>query len=102
MIRRSPDAVALVVVHVEAATALLAEPARGDEVPQQRRRAVLVVADLAVQDLGDGEHRVEADEVAQLERPHRVVEAELRAGIDVLRRADALLEARSTPRKASG
>ena len=37
-------------------------------------------------------HDVEADEVGELERPHRVVEADPRAGIDVLGRADPLLE----------
>ena len=37
-------------------------------------------------------HDVEADEVGQLERTHRVVQADPRTGIDVLGRPDALLE----------
>ena len=35
---------------------------------------------------------VEADEVGQLERAHRVVQPDPRAGVDVLGRPDALLE----------
>jgi hypothetical protein len=68
-----------------------AEPARGDVVAQQHRRAVLVVAELAVQHVGDGEHRVEPDEVGELERTHRVVEPELRGLVDVFGGAEALL-----------
>ena len=40
----------------------------------------------------DAEADVEADEVGQLERPHRVVEPDPRTGVDVLGRPDALLE----------
>src|ERR1041384_8065471 len=70
------------VVLVEPAADLLAEPAGGDVLAQQRTRAVLVVAELAVTHLGDREARVEADQVRELERAHRMVEAELHAGVD--------------------
>src|SRR5947208_1091597 len=84
---------ALRVVLVEPAADLLAEPAGGDVLPEQRARPVLVVAELAVEDLGDREAGVEADQIGELERAHRVVEAELDAGVDVDRRAEALVEA---------
>ena len=45
-----------------------------------------------MEDAHDPEHDVEADEVGQGERAHRVVEADPRAGVDVLGRADPLLE----------
>src|SRR5882762_1385676 len=81
------------VVLVEAAADLLAEPARGDVLAEQRARPVLVVAELAVEDLGDREARIEADQIGELERAHRMVEAELHAGVDVARGAQALVEA---------
>src|SRR5215831_664106 len=81
------------VVLVEPAPDLLAEPAGGDVLAEQRARAILVVAELAVQHLGDREAGIEADEIGELERPHRVVQAELHAGIDVARGAEALVEA---------
>src|SRR5690242_3888142 len=79
-------------VLVEPAARLLSEPACGHEVTEHRRRAVLVVTDVAVKDVGDCEDRVEADEVGELEGTHRVIEAKLRTRVDVLRCADAFLE----------
>src|ERR1044071_7895931 len=83
---------ALRVVLVEPAGALLAQPAGGDVLAQQRARPVLVVAELAVQHLGDRQAGVEADQVGQLERAHRMVEPEADAGVDVGGRAEALVE----------
>src|SRR5258706_5838130 len=77
---------------VETASRFAAEPTCCDILPQKRRRAVLVVAELVVQHFRDRQAGVEADEVGQLERPHRVVETELDALIDVLDRAERLLE----------
>src|SRR5512132_2130231 len=81
------------VVLVEAAQRLATEPARSDVLAQQRTRPVLVVAELAMQHLGDRQARIEADQIGQLERTHRVIEAELDAGVDVRRGAEALVEA---------
>src|ERR1041384_3008805 len=77
---------------VDPGAALLAEPAGGDVLAQQRTRAVLVVAELAVQHLGDREAGVEADQVGELERPHRMVSPAPHAGIDVRRGAQPLVE----------
>ncbi len=68
---RLPDPHALLVVRVEPAPALLSQPASSDQISQQGRRTVLVVAHRLVEDVGDREHGVEADEVAQLEGAHR-------------------------------
>jgi hypothetical protein len=51
------------VVFVEPAAALLPERAGGDQIAEHRRRATLVVADASMEDVGDRQHRVEADEV---------------------------------------
>src|SRR5690606_12443165 len=80
------------VVHVEATPGLASEEARRDVVPEERRGPVFVVAQIALEDLGDGEQRIEADEVGELERPERVIETEPGALVDVLGGADALLE----------
>src|SRR5215203_745945 len=72
-------------VRVEAAPGLLAQMPRLDQVHEHLRRRVVLRADAVVQDLHDVEADVEADEVGQLERAHRVVEPDLRAGVDVVR-----------------
>src|SRR3569623_494355 len=64
-----------------------------DVLVEQRTRTVLVVAELAMQHFGDREARIEADQIRELERAHRMVEAELHAGIDVVRGAEPLVEA---------
>ena len=76
---------------VEALACLFAEPAGAHHLAQDRGRPELL-ADLAVQVLEDGEAHVEADEVRELERPHRVAVAELHRAVDVRRRGDACLE----------
>ncbi len=45
-----------------------------------------------MQHLGDREHRVEADQVSELERAERVVQAEARAGVDVGRAPEPFVE----------
>ena len=52
----------------------------------------MVEAQAVLEHAHDWMHDVQSDEVGQLERPHRVVQADSRAGIDVLGGADALLE----------
>src|SRR5919204_5460055 len=84
------DATSVIPVH--AAPGLAAEPPGRDVAAQKRRRAVLVLAEVAVHDLAHGEADVEADEVGERQRPHRMVHAEPEHRVDVLRRPDALLE----------
>src|ERR1043166_6499315 len=83
---------ALRIVLVEPAADLLAEPAGSDVLPQQRTRPVLVIAELAVQHLGDRQAGIEPDQVRQLERPHRMIQPEPHAGIDVRGGAEPLVE----------
>ena len=52
----------------------------------------MVAAEPVVEHAHDAEADVEPDEVGQLERTHRMVEADPGAGVDVLGRADAFLE----------
>ncbi len=78
-------------VGVEALARLLAEVAGFDELEEHLRRAELVAAEAVVEHAHDAEADVEADEVGELERPHRVVEPDPGAGVDVLGGADALL-----------
>src|SRR5690349_24925775 len=83
---------ALLVVNVETAPRLLAVPTGGDEVTKDDGGAVFVVAEVAMQNFGDGEHGVEADEIGELERAHGVIESEPHPLIDVLRRGHAVFE----------
>src|SRR5690606_6114227 len=59
---------------------------------QQRRRCEAGLAVFLEHDLGDAVERVDADEVAEGERPHRVAGAEGHAAVDVFDRAEAALE----------
>src|SRR5437764_9886512 len=58
-----------IAIDIEAAAALAAEPPRRDQFPQQRRGAVLVVPQVALQHLEDRETHVQADQVGERERP---------------------------------
>src|SRR5262245_30660400 len=82
--RGSFDLLTAFAVAVKPAPGFLAEPPRGHQVPEKGGGAVLVVAEVAVQDPGDEEHGVEADQIGELERAHRMREAELGALVDVL------------------
>src|SRR5262249_27322993 len=64
-------------VDVEAAPGLLPQPAGVDVLTQERARTVFRVAEAAVHHLGDEQHRVQPDEVRELERPHGLVGPEL-------------------------
>jgi hypothetical protein len=70
---------------------LLAEVPRRHQLLEHARRPELLAAEPVVEHLQDPEADVEPDEVGQLERTHRVVEAHLRARVDVVGRAEALL-----------
>ena len=77
---------------MEAAAGLLAEVAGGDQLLEHRAAAGSARAPKpSCEHSHDAEADVEADEVGQLERTHRVVEADPRAGVDVVGRPGALL-----------
>ena len=71
-------------VGVEAAAGLAAQQAGGDHLLEDRGRRVQPVAALAVHRLEDLVRRVEADQVEQRQRAHRVAAAEAHGGVDVL------------------
>ena len=71
-------------VGVEAAAGLAAEQAGGDHLLEDRRRRVQPVAALLVHRVEDLVRRVEADQVEQRQRAHRVAAAEAHRGVDVL------------------
>src|SRR5262249_9727591 len=76
--------------YVEALAGLLPQLPLGDFPPQELRRPERR-AELALEVLGDGQADVQPDEVAELERAHRVAVAELHRLVDVLRARDPLL-----------
>src|SRR4051812_46711757 len=82
----------MLVINVEPASALSAEQPGLDEVSQHRAGTILRVTEVALQDLGDREHRVEADQVGQLQWAERMAEPQARPGVDVLLAADAFFE----------
>src|SRR4051812_859154 len=67
-------------IRVEAAAGLLAEMAGLDELDQDFRRRVVLLADALLEHAHHVEADVEPDEVGELERAHRVVQPDLRAG----------------------
>src|SRR5829696_3830634 len=76
-------------VFIDAFPDFPAEPACLDVLCQQRAGAVLLTH-APVQVLEDAETGVEADEIHQFERPHRMVEPELERLVDVARRCHPL------------
>src|SRR5437899_7099238 len=78
-------------VTVESLAGLLPQPAGEDHALEQRRGGVPRLAKLLEQDGGDVVRRVEADEVEQRERPHRVAASEFHPLVDVVERAQAVL-----------
>src|SRR5687767_9998981 len=77
-------AVASLAIFVEPPSGLAAEQTGFDHARQHGRRSVERFLEFLVEALGDGERGVEADEVGEVERPHRVVAALDHAGVDVL------------------
>src|SRR5437867_12840788 len=63
-------------IGVEAAARLLAEMPRRHELDQHLRWREVLAADALMEHLHDVETDVEADEVGQLERAHRMVQAD--------------------------
>src|SRR6478752_9608301 len=83
----------IISVLVEAAARLAPQPAGLDVAAQQWAWAVLVVPEPVVQHLHDRQAGVQADQVGQRERAHRVVHAQPHYGVDRLAVAHALHQA---------
>jgi hypothetical protein len=79
-------------VIVESAAGLATEPAGLDVLDEKRTRPVLGIGKPVVQRLHDAETGIEADEVGELKRAHRVMRAEPHRRIDALHRAHAFVE----------
>src|SRR4051794_8880856 len=82
----------LATIVVETALRLAAEPAGLDIFDEKRTGPVLGIGQPLMQHLHDREAGVEADEVGELQRPHRVVGAKPHRSVDRFHRADALVE----------
>src|SRR4051812_32455432 len=80
----------LLVVDEEALAHGAADAALRDQVPQQWRGAVALLAQLLVQSVERRQHVVEFDLVAPLERPARPVVAPAHCDVHVLGRSDSL------------
>src|SRR5438067_408662 len=65
-----------IAIDIEAPSALATEPPRRDHFPQQRRRTVLVVSQVALQHFEDRETHVQADQVGERQRAQRMVHPE--------------------------
>src|SRR5438552_6735517 len=74
---------------MEPPAALAAQTAGGDQLPDQRTRAILVVAQVAVQHLEDRETHVEADQVGERQLPQRMVHPQLHHRVHRLGRRHA-------------
>ena len=79
------------IIFVDAAADLPAEPAGADVLIEQRTRAIFL-AERPVQILQDAEARIQPHQVDQLERPHRVIEPELERPVDIACARDAFLQ----------
>src|SRR5690606_35793606 len=69
-------------VRIEALSRLATEMSRGDHALEQRTGAVLRIAEAVVHDVENGDADVQADEVGERQRAHRVVHAQLHDGVD--------------------
>src|SRR5579863_9362166 len=76
-------------IFVKAAGGFAAEPAGGDVFFQQRASAILGIAEAVVQHFEDVHANIEADEVGEFERAHRMVHAKLHHRVHGLRRGHA-------------
>src|SRR5438552_10390658 len=84
----------LLCVRVEAAAGFAAELAGHHHSLEQRRRRVAGFAEFLEHHFGDVQRSVEADQIEQGERSHRIAAAELHRRVDILeRREPALVDA---------
>lgn len=75
---------------VHATTALLTHPARIHIALKECARAVLAVTRVFIQDLLDGQARIQANKVSQCQWTHRHVGAQLHGRVNVLRTRESL------------
>src|SRR3954453_11744233 len=79
-------------VVAEALAGLAAEAPGGDEVLEQRRGREPRLAEFLIQLALDRQRDIEADDVEELEGPHRVAAADLHGRVDVISRRVVRLE----------
>src|SRR5436190_15308157 len=79
-------------IFVEASPRLSSQPSRVHHLHEQRTRPVFGIAEALLQHAQDGETNVEADEVGERERTHRMIHAELHHAVDRLTRGDAFVQ----------
>ena len=71
---------------------LAAQPAGFDIFHQQRTGAVFGIRQAFIQHLHHRQAGIEADEIGQLQRPHRMIGAQPHGGVDRVDIADAFIE----------
>mmetsp|Transcript_16781 Transcript_16781/g.21659 ORF Transcript_16781/g.21659 Transcript_16781/m.21659 type:complete len:104 (+) Transcript_16781:2079-2390(+) len=76
---------------VKSAADFAADPAGFDIFYEQWAGAVFGVGEAVMQDLHDGETRVQADKVSECQRAHWVVRTKAHGGINAFNRADAFI-----------
>src|SRR5579883_2887179 len=82
----------LAAIIIEAAAYLSAQPAGLDIFHQKGAGAVFGIGQPLMEHVHDREAGIEPDEIAERERPHRMIGAEMHGGIDRFDRAHALIE----------
>src|SRR5213594_2235550 len=87
--------VASIAIDIETAAALPHQPPRGHHLPEQRRRPVLVVAQIAMQHVENREAHIEPDQVGERERPERMIHPQLHHCVDRLREHTSELQSRT-------
>ena len=70
-------------VIVEASAALSSKQAAADHLLQQRVRTILVVQSLGVEDVHDLKADIQADQIAQSQRAHRMVRTEVHRLVNI-------------------
>src|SRR3546814_1129021 len=78
------DLLALFIIKIDAGAGLAAMASRLDHLVNQRARAEFL-AEHAMQILENRQARIPSGQIAQFQRPHRVVERHTQRGVDILR-----------------
>src|SRR6478672_12969352 len=79
-------------VDIKSLARLSAQLTGRDHTLEEDCRPVFILAEIAMQYLDDVQHDVQADQVGERQRPHRMIRAELERLIDRLGRCHAALE----------
>src|SRR6202790_2010059 len=83
-------------IFVEAAAGFASQPTRIDVLAQERTRTILRILEAVVEHLENREQRIEADEIGEFERSHRMVHAQLHHRVDRFARADPSIRDKDT------